>query len=337
MVGFGIVINPYSRRMRRKGAFAALCDLARHYEVPMAIPLAGSLVGPEIYRRPLATLLDKGIDVLLVCSGDGGHHLIDTALFSLMKESEMPAQANIRGGTMNVRAESAGLSRRTIPEMFYSSSSEHLFRAFLETYREKDISELPVVGRRLLRISVDGKELVGFAYSSGFTVPFFERYYELGGYHTDAFRVILEIVLSLPFSGGLAQRFFEGENVGLSLDGTLAGHSYKGILALAQDVRMDFGVLELSVAELQGVNNQSRIRLLASQRTSPLEMLGQVPRLFSLRGSQPHHFKIDDLVCRDVSSVSIDGGHDFLVDGDLYSTSGGVSLSLSDPVRYAVV
>ncbi len=338
MVKFGLIINPGSRRMRRNGGLVNIVGLAKEFDIPFAFPDISERFCAEMYRKPLGELLDQNIDVLLVCSGDGGHHLVDTALFSLLPEEQMPMQANLRGGTMNLRAESVGLTRRTLLEIFRYSTSEHLLQRFVETYRDKGLQEIPFSSRRLLRVDTGENQHIGFAYSSGFTVPFFEEYYAMGGNHIDTFRLILRSIAALPFSESFVHRMFEPRRGRISLDGNfLDQEEYRGLLLLSQDVKMYFGIIELNVSQLQGINEGSSLRYLGIESSGSFELVRQVPHIFTGRGSAPGSFALSDLVLRDVCQVTIQGRHPFIVDGDLYSAVDTVEITSTQAMRYAVV
>ena len=110
MVRAGLIVNRYSKQMKRKGAFERLESMIEGYDAVMECAEYTEENVAEAYKKPLESLMSAGIDVLYVVSGDGGQKHIDKVLIE-EGWSHVP-QANLRGGTVNVRAESAGLPGR---------------------------------------------------------------------------------------------------------------------------------------------------------------------------------------------------------------------------------
>ena len=209
MVRFGVIINPASRKMRQEGAIERLKKVAQGYDVHFELTEYSEKPTEEIYKSALKNLLAKDVDILLVASGDGGHHLVDTALLSLTKGKTTIPQANLRGGTMNIRADSSKLPTRKLQQIALYTATEFTLKQFLETYGNTKPEDLQIVNRTLIKVENDGKNQVGFSFSSGVMVKFFEKFYEKGGGHRKALQLVLQSTLSFPKKGGLIEQYLE--------------------------------------------------------------------------------------------------------------------------------
>ena len=339
MVRFGVIINPASRRMRRTGAIQRFKDVAKNYDVFFEETKFTENPTAELYKEPLKRLLEKKIDALLVCSGDGGHHLVDTALFEMLGEKNMIPQANLRGGTMNVRAESAKLPRKNFRH-FRWTTAEYALKKFLLAYGRKDPKELKIENRTLIRIKTGDIEHLGFSYSSGFLVNFFDEYYSLGGAHVQALSLVARSALSFPQQNGLLDSYLTSTKGKVILnDEVLYENEYKWMLLTSQDINMHFGILELAPKQLQDVNDTPTLRFIGSQETTKWELVQQIPAIFNLKGVKRRNIKISDMTVVDVHKIEIipEGKHRYLLDGDIYETENPLLLESAGPIPYLVL
>jgi diacylglycerol kinase family enzyme len=160
MPGIGIVNNPRSsRNLRRPETSERLrLLLGGHGEVIDAAT-------PDELARAVERFRGAGIEVLGVNGGDGTGHRVLTAFAEAGGGAPLPRVALLRGGTMNVVAQSHGL--RGSPE------------AILERILVRALAGLPqpFVERELIRVEADGgRPLYGFLFGTGSAVTFLEAY-----------------------------------------------------------------------------------------------------------------------------------------------------------------
>ncbi len=338
MVRFGAVINPSSRRNKKKGAIDRLFSLSKGYDVHFEVAPISQRPSAEVYKRPLGNLANKDVDAFLDISGDGGQHLIDTARFSL--GLQRTPHVNLRGGTINARAEGLDLPQRNCYQrIFGPSTTEHLLGLFLERYGKEDPSKLNKKYRTLIRVDTNEGTSYGFAYGSGLVTNFYRLYNERGADHMAAFQVIGELLAAhyLPFlPQNKLDDLFRKEEKKVYLDGNFLGRDPLITLVTSLDIRMDFGPLELSIWPLVGTNERKDFRYISSQDASVEELAQQAGQIFRIKGFEPGDSTINDLVERNASYLRIvpDNKHEYLIDGEIYTTNGPLNVSVSEPIPF---
>jgi diacylglycerol kinase (ATP) len=155
-----VVTNPRSRQNRRNP------DLSE--ALASVLGGRGELVTPDDLDALAATadrLRDRGVDLLCVNGGDGTLHQVLTALIRSWGEATpLPRVCLLRGGTMNIVADSVGV------------------RIGAEAMLERVVAgagALQTTTRRTLRIVADDRPpLYGFLSGNGIIARFLELYYE---------------------------------------------------------------------------------------------------------------------------------------------------------------
>lgn len=340
MVKFGIVVNPVSRQNRKKGVVDRIIELAGDRHVISIAKNAEYMPLPEDYLLCLDKIIQENVDAVLIDSGDGGEGLWDTIKFKELNLEEMKPQVNIRGGTMNVRAEALGVPRL---------SPDKLVKLYLDTYEDKDISEFKIVNRNLLRINSPERKLIGFSYASGFVEKLFREYYRLGGSHWGAIKLIGQGLNELPDSKGLVDRcldqldvvakvYYVDKQENLSFIRSSRSKENRVILAFSQDVSMDFRVAKLGAQEFLGTNEEFSFRYLSSKGLTKWDLFRQLFNVFNFYGEHSN-LSIPDLVKIDALRLDIlsNDEHKYIIDGDFYESKGDISIAPTKPVDYLVI
>ena len=160
MPSLGLITNPHSRANKRDPTLpSALADvLGGAGEVAMPD-------GLQAMRDQLSAWKTDGLHTLAIHGGDGTAHRVVTALIEVWGEDPLPRLAMLRGGTMNIIANSLGQRCAATPSV----------RRLVEKS-----STLPLLPTWTLRI--EGSEGVhhGFLFGNGIIGRYLERYYEGG-------------------------------------------------------------------------------------------------------------------------------------------------------------
>jgi hypothetical protein len=355
MVKVGLLSNPGSKRNRVPGALDEFRRVADGYDIDLFWAVGeladGVSITGKLYKSALMNLLKKEIDVLVVNSGDGGHHLVETELFNLgITPRDMPIIANTRGGTINIRAQSSGFpDRNWLSASFGLEDAVNIFtlRYILASLSGIEVKKIPYVKRTLVHIHSmkgndrNGKDLYGFSYGAGLPHNFIKEYDHLGAGHMGA---VWMIVQSL-FSGAFQDKMLTPARARVAIQ-TPRGYNdlglddYSKLFALSMDLRMNFGPFGINQEVLNGLDGTMHSRFIALRNPSVREIIGQVVQGKLMR---PKNWKTaDPLELNGLETLSLsgmaviepEGEHFFVVDAERYKTIGAVVLRNTNPLRY---
>lgn len=249
---------------------------------------------------------EHDIDVLCVNGGDGTIHQVMTAMVRAYDGAPLPEVAILRGGTMNIIAESLG--NRIRPEA--------MLEQVVSAYHGS--TPLPETELRLLEVDLhDGRPpLYGFISGNGVIPRFLELYYDRPDPSPfDAAWLLIQGAVSAVIGGGLARKLTEPWQGDILLDGRRWPHDEWIAVALGsvEQIGLGFPVFHRVLAhpdKFQVVGVGSSVATLA---------LG-LPRLYRGRGiGGANNFT-------DVAhEVTLAGPPDqpMTIDGDLYRTPTG--------------
>jgi diacylglycerol kinase family enzyme len=162
MSAVAVVTNPRSRHNRRNP------DLGP--ALAYVLGEKGELVSPHDLSALAATaerFRERGVEVVCVNGGDGTIHQVLTALVRAYGEAPLPAFAVLRGGTMNIVADSVGV--RVDARSMLGEVVEALHGG----------APLPTTARRALKVELDDQPpFYGFLSGNGIIARFLEVYYE---------------------------------------------------------------------------------------------------------------------------------------------------------------
>jgi len=301
MSGIGVVTNPRSRKNRRNPVMAETLAYVLgerdHFHAPTSLEALA-----ETARR----FREHDIDVLCINGGDGTIHQVVTAMVRAYAGDPLPDVAILRGGTMNIVAESLG--NRIRPEEML----EQVVSAYHGT------TPLPETELRLLEIDLhDGGPLhYGFISGNGIIPRFLELYYDRPDPRpVDAAWLLVRAAVSAVFGGGLARALTEPWQGEIRLDGVPWSHDRWIAVAIGcvEQMGLGFPVFHRVSAhpdQFQVVGVGSSVAQLA---------LG-LPRLYRGRGIGGRDNHTD--VAREVTLVG-PPDQPMTIDGDLYRTPTG--------------
>jgi hypothetical protein len=353
MVKVGIISNPGSKRNRIPGALDKVYEIAKGYNVDLFWEVAdysnGGPVSCTLYQPAIERMLRADIDVLVVNSGDGGQHLVETELFAQgLQAHEFPVLANARGGTINVRAISAGFSQRNwLKASLGIEDTVNVFtlREILSSLEKN--SEIDYTPRTLIHShSIEGndrnyKDLYGFSYGSGFPANLIEEYDIIGGGHMSAIRILFRGIFDKQYRKKLMMGTRSKVTmVNLHGKAKTLGTSFQGLLGLSMDLRMNFGPLAINQETFNGVDEMLYSNFISLQGTNPLNLVKQFIKGNILRPKfcgQASKLMVPGLTSRKLESIVLiepAGDHKMVIDAEVYQTSGPIILRNTEPLKY---
>lgn len=313
MSGIGVLTNPRSRHNRRDPGVAR--------SLAYVLGEKGQLVAPDdldALNHTAERFRDHGIEVLCVNGGDGTLHQALTALVRAYgEEAELPPIAMLRGGTMNIVADSIGVR---VPAAAMLEQVVDAYHAG-ESLRERRV--------RCIRIELDDQPpSYGFLSGNGIIARFLEVYYEKPDpTPADAARLLLRGSMSALVGGRLIRRLTRPWEGTLTLDGERWPHDRWVAVAIGTIEQMGLGfrvfhLLERSPDRLQVVGLAGSVTDLARE----------LPSVYRGRGVHRPGDRTEvgsELVLEGTEAQAI------MIDGDFYiAHRGRVRYTLGPEVRF---
>lgn len=300
MSGVGVVTNPRSRKNRKDPGVAQTLSYV--------LGERGQLVAPDdldALAQAARRFREHAIEVLCINGGDGTVHRTLTALVRAYGDAPLPPVAILRGGTMNIVADSIGIRIR----------AESMLDQVVDAYHRGD--DLPERRVRLLKIELDDRPACyGFLSGNGIIARFLELYYEqTDPSPVDAARLLARGVLSAAVGGRLIRRLTRPWRGAVTLDGAILPREEWVAVAVGTIEQMGLGfrvfhLLDRDPDRLQVVGIGSSVAQLALD----------LPSLFRGRGVQRPGNRTDlgtELLLEGRGSQSL------MIDGDFYVAEGG--------------
>jgi diacylglycerol kinase family enzyme len=310
--GIGVLTNPHSRRNRRdpgivEGLAAVLGD-------------HGTIAAPDDLAAMPATVRgfrEQQVDVVCINGGDGTVHQTVTALVEAYGESALPPIAILRGGTMNIIADSLGVTAR--PEV--------LLRQVVQDWSAG--RPLPTVRCRTLRVQSADHTWYGFLSGNGIIARFLEVYYERSDPGpADAAWLLLRGSLSALVGGRLIRRLTRPWQGTVVTDAHAHDPEEWTAVAVGTVEQMGLGfrvfhLLRDHPDALQVVALSSSVADLARELPSVYRGLGV---------HRPGNFT------RAAQTVELAAGEPIglMIDGDFYEAESPVRYSVGPEVRFVV-
>jgi len=209
--GIGVINNPHSRKNRKNP------DWMR--ALGYIVGTKGTSVATEQVsdiNSMIRIFKKQEIDVLAINGGDGSNSVTLTALIDEYGDQPLPKIALLRGGTMNIAANSCGVK----------GTPAGLMMNLVDKYREGQKFE--TTWRDTLR--VEGR--YGFIFGNGFIHDFLEVFYKTGKKSpARAARLISKGVMSAMVKGPFARKLFRGVRARVSIDGKQMPQTYFAAMA----------------------------------------------------------------------------------------------------------
>jgi diacylglycerol kinase family enzyme len=220
------LINANARSVRRDPDLVArLAQLASRERTVVSAQL-------DEIEPALASLLDRGIDSLVVVGGDGTFPHTLTRLLRRCDPAKLPAIVPTHGGTVNTVARSLGA--RGAPD---------------ETLAQLLRGELREQRRAVVRVAADGDAPVfGFLFVNGVGVRFLELYYAGATGPAGALSVVGRLCASALVGGPLARRAFASFEAELEVDGKTIDQRHFTVIAAGAVRHLGLGFAPLHSA-----------------------------------------------------------------------------------------
>jgi diacylglycerol kinase (ATP) len=303
-----VLVNPRSRANRRNPRIAS--------EFQALVAGVGRVVTPrslEDLDREMAALRAKPPTLIAVHGGDGTLHRAVTALGRGFGGDPIPPLAILGGGTMNVVAASLGIRQRPMAFLTALAADARAGRP-PETLR-----------RRCIRVG----EQLGFIFGNGLMANFLGEYYGTGKYGpARAAWLLLRAFASAIVRGPFVRRLFKRFEGTVRVDGLpLERTTFVGLAAgTVSEVGLGFKLIHRANDDVE------RFGVLAIH-APPLSLLPDFWSVHAGRGMSPR---------RAFSSVATTleiipkngGGMAYTIDGDLYRSTGSVSVSIGPPIAF---
>lgn len=301
-----VVTNARSRDNRRDPGLAARLAAA----APSARVLAPASL--DALAEAVAQLQRDPPRVLAVHGGDGTLHRVLTAWLTA-GGAPLPEIAVLRGGTMNIVADSIGVKQRAEP--------------FLASLTGAPAAHAV---RTLLRIEVDGVPTWGFLSGNGIVARFLEKYYETPDpTPLDAARLLARGAASALVGGTLIRALTRPWTGAVTIDGARTGPRAWTAVAIGsvEQLGLAFRVFHL----LRPGDDAFHVVALSG---SVADLARELPRMWAGRGvrrpGNSEHL-VRELILEGDEPMAL------MVDGDFYRAhTGRVRIVPGPPVRFVL-
>jgi diacylglycerol kinase (ATP) len=226
MARIGVIINPYSKKnVRRKDAIRDKIEKIGGDLVEVRI--TQSLEEIEEAGR---SFFEQGVEIIGICGGDGSMSVTLSRLLPIWGETPFPKIMPLRGGTMNMICQSAGIKK----------APEKVFKKVVKAIKSN--MGLKTVERDTVRI--EGR--IGFLFGTGLTSNFLDAYYEGPGTGPrKAAAVALRLIFSILIRGNFSKRLMRQVKLKLRWrddNGHMNDYKYDNITNLGASTISNLGV-----------------------------------------------------------------------------------------------
>jgi diacylglycerol kinase family enzyme len=320
-----VFVNPQSRANRRHPELAAefqavVSDIGRVYAPQTLAELDG--IAAALHAAPPG--------VIAIHGGDGTLHRTVTALGRAWGDDQLPPLAILCGGTMNVVAASLGIAGPPL----------RVLRAIADATRAG--RPLPTMRRRCLRVG----DRLGFVFGNGLMANFLGEYYggKAGYGPSRALWLIVRTFFSTLVRGPFARRIFRRFHGEVRVDGVpLQRTRFVGVgAATVREVGLGFKLNH------RADDDPERFGVLAIH-APPLALVADLASVHSGRGiaaSRAFSAVASELVVTPQGRLGdgdprarpgTSGDMSYTIDGDLYTTSEPVRITVGPPVWFVQV
>lgn len=309
MSGIGVITNPTSRRNRRDPGVARALSYVLGERGELAAPC-----DLDALAATLRHFRDREIDVLCVNGGDGTVHQAVTAMVRAYQDGPaLPALVVLRGGTMNIIADSVGVS----------VSPERMLTQVVDAFHSGEA--LPERTVRLMEVEIDGAPpRYGFLAGNGVIAGFLQVYYERD--HptpVDAATLLARAAASALTGGPLVKRILRPWRGTVTVDGQAWDGREWVAIALGTVEEMGFGFRVFH----EVADNPDKVQVVGIG-SSVARLATELPRLYAGRGTRDPANR-----CALSRELILQGDQRFpiMIDGDLYEATEGRVRARSGP------
>lgn len=290
MPGIGVINNPHSRKNRKNPEWLKALSYIVGTEGVSVATWNVDDIDAEIRR-----FKKQRIDILAINGGDGSNSLVLTKLIQGYGRQRLPKVALLRGGTINIAANSCGVR----------GSPAGLVINLVDKYRQGEPFETTWVDT----LRVEGR--YGFVFGNGFIHSFLEELYGAGKSPWMATKLVGKGIGSAMVRGPFAARMFAGIEARVVVDGKEIPHR-------------KFAALGAGTVSQIGLGFKAFHRAYESPHTfhllgvlcSPFRFAGSMPRIY--RGKKVSDKKMFETVATDVRIESA-GPIGYTLDGENYT------------------
>jgi diacylglycerol kinase family enzyme len=314
-VTIAVVTNPRSKHNRRNPGLSR--------SLAYVLGEQGEVVEPGDLDALAATstrFRERGIGTLCVNGGDGTLHQVLTSVIRTWGEDgALPAVAILRGGTMNIIADSVGVR----------ADAETMLGRVVEAVHAGEA--LPTVTRRTLRIELDGgPAYYGFLAGNGIIARFLELYYEQPDPSpVGAAKLLARGALSAMVGGALIRRLTRPYSGQVVLDGRALPNERWVAVAVGTVEQMGLGFRVFHLLR----DHPDRLQVVALGG-SVADLARELPSVYRGRGVHrpgDSTAAVAELVWASAEPVQL------MIDGDFYVADGGrVRFSVGPEVRFVL-
>jgi len=199
--GIGVVVNPHAKR-NRGGAPDRERRMSKILGGDGIVRVTADLPAIEEVAHEF---VERGIDILAVCGGDGSDHCTLTAFHKVYGTRPLPLLLPLRAGTINYIAD-ATAGRRGTPEQVLARVVRDQRRGNTHVTTERDV------------LRVNGTEL-GFLLSFGTAVNFLRAYYALDRQGPwQATKLLSRMIMSAMFGTHISRAVFQAVEADIECD-----------------------------------------------------------------------------------------------------------------------
>lgn len=307
-----VVTNPRSRHNKRNPAISQT--------LAYVLGERGELVEPgdlDALAATVSRFRDRGTDTLCVNGGDGTIHQVVTAVVRAWGEdAALPRIAILRGGTMNIIADSVGVR----------ADAEAMLGRVVGSVHEG--TALATTTRRALRIELDdGRPYYGFLSGNGIIARFLEVYYEKPDpTPADAARLLLRGSVSALYGGSLIRRLTRPYAGRVALDGrALDGERWVAVaIGTVEQMGLGFRVFH----RLAEYPDRLQVVALGGSIT---DLVRELPSLY--RGRGVHRPRDSSEVVRELVLASHEA-IGLMIDGDFYVAKARARFTVGPEVTF---
>ncbi len=298
MPGIGVINNPYSRRNKKNPEWMQ----AMGYIVGNEGKAAATKHVDDIHQM-VRGFKEREIDILAINGGDGSNSLVLTALIDEYGEQALPKIALLRGGTMNIAANSCGIR----------GTSAGLMMNLVKKHREGVPFE--TTWRDTLKI----ENRYGFVFGNGFIQAFLDVLYAGGNKNPwTTSKLAARAVISSMTGGKLAERMFPRVEARVVVDGEeLPVSSFSAMAAATVEQ------IGLNFKPFHRAQEKAKSFHLLGIFQSPFTLVGALPRVYA--GRKVSEKKIFQTVASEVVFHS-DTDLTYTLDGEVYTPSSPLTL-----------
>ncbi len=310
MSGIGVLTNPRSRHNRQDPSLAA--------QLRTVLGELGEVAAPDSLPSLAQTarrFRDRDIDVLCVHGGDGTVHQAVTAMVAAYETAPLPPLALLRGGTMNIIADSVGVR----------CGAAEMLQQVVDARAES--GALLTTQRPALRIEASDAVWHGFLSGNGIIARFLEVYYERPDpTPVDAGWLLARGAASALVGGRLIRQLMHPWNGRVHIDGIELPRAAWTALAVGTVEQMGLGfkvfhLLDEQTDHLQVVSISSSVSSLARE----------LPSVFRGRGV---HRPGNATTLAQTVRLDSEEPIGLMIDGDFYVADGPVHYSVGPSVRF---